>query len=799
MKIPKFYRSDGVYYRTYFLTLAPTLLGLAGFGLYLWLGAGQPGLALMGSLILLVGLLLTLLIAADRLRDMLRPITLVNRALRRVRDGELNVRVANISPGEMGDLEAGFNAMAQELASAQNELHERIGQATQELQESMEVIEIRNAELDLARGRAIEASRVKSEFLANMSHEIRTPMNGVIGFTRLLAKTELNEKQRELLNTIQKSGNSLIRTVDDILDFSQLESGKLVLIHEPFSLRECVETAVTLWAPQAHSKHLELVSLVYADVPDHLVGDESRIIQIINNLISNAVKFTEQGEIVVRVMLEEWDEHRITITISVSDTGIGIPVGKQQSLFLAFDQGSATTNRLFGGTGLGLSICRSLAEAMHGRAEVTSGQDKGSIFRVTLKLEPDLDTPPVQPTPSLNRRGLLIDGHDLSCIALRNALTDMGLAVDERASLPELVGADFAHYSLVAIGCADDETTVLDCLEWIRECTATHPLPVIALVSSSDEELLARFAASGASYCLSKPPPRRHLREALRACLRPGKMPRAPEPSPLPTADDQRQSDEQPLLQERLCLVADDHPINLSLITHLLSDAGARVVQATNGAEAVALAQEHKIDMAFLDVHMPDMNGLEAARRIRSLDPDRKVSITALTADAAEKNQLEIARAGFDRCLFKPVNEEDLQRVLYELGSGVVPAQFIDATSPAAPQHDWPARDLAQALRIAGDSDDIAAKLFEDLCAELPKTLETMRDQLVRQDWTEMWHRAHRLHGAAAVCGVPALYHALRDLQPAITLEDETMVNSVFDRVVEEAQRLYDPDGAKGP
>ncbi len=786
-KLLKFHRSDSLYYRTYLLTLAPLLLGSAGFGLYLWLGAGLPWLALSGLLVLLAGLALTLLIAADRLHRLKRPVTLVNRALRRLHDGELDVQITNVSQGEMGELETGFNAMARKLATAQARLQERINQANQDVEESMEVIEIRNAELDLARRRAIDASRVKTEFLANMSHEIRTPMNGVLGFTRLLSKTKLNDKQRDFLATIQKSADSLLRIVNEILDFSQLESGKLVLTHEPFRLRECIEIAVTLWTPQAHNKHLELVSLIYSDVPDHLVGDETRIIQIINNLIGNAVKFTDQGEIVVRVMLEEADEHRVTVTISVSDTGIGIPLGEQQNLFLAFHQGSATTNRLFGGTGLGLSICSSLAEAMGGSVEVSSHSDEGSVFRATLKLDRDPDAPPIRHAPPLNRRGLLIDGHDLSRIALRNALTDMGLAVDDHANLPEPTDADFTRYALIAVGCNEEESVVADRLHWIRECTETHTVPVIALVSSSDEDLLARFAASGAVYCLSKPPPRRHLHEALRTCLRSGPVMHTPGASPESTTEEPVLLDQTKYLHGKLCLVADDHPINLRLITHLLSDAGARVLQASNGVEAVSLAKQQKIDMAFLDVHMPDMNGLEAARGIRALNPERTISIIALTADAAEKNQLEIARAGIDRYLIKPVNEEDLRRVLHEMSAGIVSTQFLDA---ALPQRDWPVRDRAQALRIAGGSDSIASKLFEDLCAELPKTLATMRDHLAQEDWEKMWQVSHRLHGATAVCGVPALYHALGDLQPAITLEDEATVSSVFCRVEEEAQRL---------
>ncbi|MGB5200292.1 MAG: response regulator [Sedimenticolaceae bacterium] len=786
----KLYPAGSVFYRGYLYTSVPMLGAIAGFGLYLWLGAGQVEVAVIGSLILLLGTAMTLLAAAGWLHRMSRPLNALNRAMQSVRDGELSVRVQEISGGEMGALESRFNAMAKDLEAGQESFQERIDLATREARESMEVVEIRNAELDLARRRAIQASRAKSEFLANMSHEIRTPMNGIIGFTRLLEKTELNAKQREFLDTIQRSTHSLLRIVDDILDFSQLESGKLTLSHEPFKLRECVETAVSLWVPQAHGKQLELAVLVYDDVPDDLVGDETRVIQILNNLLGNAVKFTEQGEVVLRAMLESEDEHRVAITFTISDTGIGIPLGEQKRLFLAFDQGQLTTQRLFGGTGLGLSICHSLATAMGGEISVTSRLGEGSEFRVTLMLDRSTNAPAPRYAQPLNKRCLLVEGHAQSRIALHNALTSIGLAADDRADLAELVDLDMSRYALVAVGCAGDDAAMEMCRSAIHGIVTQHRLPVLALVSSSDEETLGRFVASGATYCLSKPPQIRHLRETVLGCLR---SVNAAESSALmrsPGGPREVSIDIEKPLGHKCCLAADDHPINLQLIVHLLRDMGAAVLTATDGHEALALAQTHAIDMAFLDVHMPRMNGLEAARRIQALHAGHELPIVALTADAAERNLRDIARAGFHRYLIKPVNDEDLRAIVAELLLGGPPTKFLNASVTGSTQEAWPVRDQQQALRIAGGSENIADRLFRELRAELPVAIEGLQSKLAERDWSELWQLSHRLHGAAAVCGVPALYHALNDLQPAITLEDEATVSLLLERVDREAQRI---------
>ena len=256
----------------------------------------------------------------------------------------------------MDELASGINRMAEALLSAREELQQSIDQATEDVQQNLETIEIQNIELDLARKEALEASRIKSEFLANMSHEIRTPLNGILGFTQLLQKSDLTPRQQDYLGTIEKSADSLLGIINEILDFSKIEAGKLVLDTIPFNLRDLIEDTLTILAPAAHTKQLELVSLVYRDTPLSLVGDPLRLKQVLTNLISNAIKFTNEGTIAVRAMVEDDNGERAQLRISVQDTGIGLTDQDLRALFQAFSQADNSMSRQPGGTGLGLVI-----------------------------------------------------------------------------------------------------------------------------------------------------------------------------------------------------------------------------------------------------------------------------------------------------------------------------------------------------------------------------------------------------------------------------------------------------------
>lgn len=385
---------------------------------------------MFASLVLIAaGLVTTLLLALHLGRGISAPLGHIKLAVARIKEGRLDYRLPTLGNHELDELAAGINRMAQSLEEAHDELQHSIDQATEDVRQNLETIEIQNIELDLARKEALEASRIKSEFLANMSHEIRTPLNGILGFTHLLQKSELTPRQLDYLNTIEKSADSLLAIINEILDFSKIEAGKLVLDSIPFNLRDLLQDTLTILAPAAHAKQLELISLVYRDTPVSLVGDPLRLKQILTNLVSNAIKFTREGTIVARAMLEDdgEDESNAQLRISVQDTGIGLSNEDVRALFQAFSQADNSLSRQPGGTGLGLVISKRLVEQMGGEIGVDSTPGEGSTFWISLTLPraredaEDLPAPPL-----LGRRVAVLEHHDLARQALEHQFAGPG-------------------------------------------------------------------------------------------------------------------------------------------------------------------------------------------------------------------------------------------------------------------------------------------------------------------------------------------------------------------------------------
>lgn len=764
----------------------------------LWLDPGplikkKRGIVTTTLALTLLGLLLTALLALFLSQRMARPLEQLTRAARDLRQGKLGTRVTASASGEIGELQAAFNEMADEINIASENLHAQVAQATIELQESMEILEIRNVELDLARARAVEASRIKSEFLANMSHEIRTPMNGILGFTNLLRNTRLNQTQAEYLETIKISSNNLLTIINDILDLSKLEAGKLALEERPFSLRQCVHGVISLLAPLAHQKKLELAPLIYNDVPDFLLGDSTRVAQIITNLVNNAIKFTEEGQVVLCITTEAEGDIKVILNISVTDTGMGIPVEDQTEIFSAFSQGRTYSEKTIGGTGLGLSICKRLVEAMHGSILVSSTPDAGSCFEFYIELGKDASPATTIDSSSVfaSQNLWLVEPNPAYLMALNNMLSDLGAASDFYTSYADAIEAlkrgQAPELIILAIGAKDySDEAILDKLDTIIQYSAA---PVLVLLGSSNQNDINHILDLGATRCLSKPVKPGVLAQTMNDIfLSDGEAQdtdNTEDISPSPSPAD--------WLAGTHILVADDNAINRLLMEKLLQKYDAKIICVENGKQAVDTIEADLIDIALIDIHMPIMNGFEAAKHIRQLPQGESLPLIAMTADAMGRNRTEIKHSGFDTYLIKPFEEEELLSLIKGLLRPDFPERAV-GDGAAAHHHsngsELPVYDRSQAMRITGESASIAATMLNQLVETLPSSMEEITGLAKGEDWKSLWQSVHKLQGVVAVCAVPAFSTALNRLQVAVQNENSAATENELKDVSVEMERL---------
>ncbi len=727
-------------------------------------------------LLTLLGLLMTAVLALFLSRRLARPLEQLTEAARSLRSGQMGVRVQVNDSGEIGELQSAFNEMANEIAIASEHLHAQVDQATSELKDSMEILEMKNVELDLARKKALEASRVKSEFLANMSHEIRTPMNGILGFTALLRSTPLNQTQAEYLDTIESSSHNLLTIINDILDLSKLEAGKLVLEKASFSLRQCIHTAIALLAPMAHEKKLELVALVYNDVPDQLIGDSTRVAQIITNLVNNAIKFTDEGEVVLRAMVEEENDQLVTLSISVTDTGIGIPEDEQSEIFSAFSQGRIFSDRTATGTGLGLSICKRLVAEMNGAISMQSTPGEGSRFEFSIQLEKDTESVSTMDTSGLfsGSNIWLVEPVQTSLVALRNMLSDLGVVCREFSEYASVANAlqktGQPELLIVAMNAVSyEDPRQRDLLSTITQLSLA---PVLVLLGSSRQEDFDAVIDLGATRCLSKPVKPVVLAQTMNEILY-----AADELFTKPVSQLQDESSHS-LLKDKVVLVADDNSANRKLVRTLLEKEGAQVICVENGQEAVDFVANNpkQVDLALIDIHMPKMNGFDAVENIRKLPGGQSIPMIAMSADVMNKNRAEISHSTFDASVTKPIDIQGLLQLIAELPERrkANARQLTGVSDNLLTRHSrsLPPYDAEKALRITGGSKPMANNLLKQLLEVLPESMEEIKELAKQQNWQELWQAVHKLQGMTALCAVPALSAALGRLQLAVENEN---------------------------
>jgi signal transduction histidine kinase/CheY-like chemotaxis protein len=707
------------------------------------------------ALLMLGSALAAIPLSSRLMRLISEPILHLAETMRTVsREKNYSLRARKSGEDEIGAVIDGFNLMLgeieardAELQTANEELETRVRKRTEELEN--EVDERRRAEVDLAeaRDRALEAARVKSEFLANMSHEIRTPMNGIIGMTELALDTELTTEQREYLETVCTSADSLLTIINDILDFSKIEARKLQLSLVEFDLEESLSDTFRSLAVRADQKGLELAYYIAPDVPTALIGDPDRLRQILVNLCGNAIKFTEKGELVAHVEIEKVAPEAIRLHFSVRDTGIGIPLEKQAMIFRAFTQADSSTTRQFGGTGLGLSIASQLVALMGGSIWVESEAGKGSIFHFTALF--GRGSVATVPTPRMHLealrgvRVLVVDDNATNRGILRRMLSNWGMlptTVDGGAeALDVLLQGKLSGqpFSLVLLDVMMPEMDGFTLAERISVNPGLAGATVVMLSSARHQGDVERCHALGIAAYLTKPIKQSDLLDALLATLGDPRRPATDvslNSSPRIT----------PASQSLHMLLAEDNAVNQKLAVRLLEKRGHTVVVAGNGREAVAALERERFDIVLMDVQMPEMNGFEATAAIRKRDAQMgtHTPVIAMTAHAMKGDRERCLEAGMDNYVTKPLNVEELFRVIESLA---VPS-LGDREAPAPIQTE-PLDAEALLAELDGDQ-ELRRELAEIFLAELPLKLEAICDAIAHVDGRALERAAHALKGA---------------------------------------------------
>lgn len=704
-----------------------------------------------GLLITLAILLFTTLAIIRASKLITQPIKSLTRTVRNITAGDLDTPVDLSSTGELGVLESCINHMKNELKDSRTDLEIQLDVYTDELQQTLEELEIRNAELDITRSKAIYANNAKSEFLANMSHEIRTPLSGIIGFTELLKGTQLTAQQRDYSDTIYKSSKHLLEIINDVLDLSKIESGKTEINTSEFNLVDIIEDIINLLSTSALEKNVELLYRIEKNVPTIIYSDPFRIHQILTNLIGNAIKFTDKGYVYLQVTQGEMNNSEASIKFTVSDTGIGMSSADKKKLFKAFTQADTSITRRFGGTGLGLVISRKLTLLMQGEIGFDSTEGEGSTFWFSVPVIPVAVE--LKPSELRGVRIALFCSHFIAKQAYKTIFENWHCEVNDYSldSIDRLPDIE-KNNDIIVFFLSRKEIINNVLAENISKLSFSRPSFLIASTRShTDLRHLQQHVFDNAAFTSEKI---EMIKQKLITTIN----------KKTPDADVERvdhavkPSVDWPNIN---IMVVDDNDVNLRLAEIILHKHKARVTTARSGAQALDYACMNSYDIIFMDLHMPGLDGYETTRKIREVTPGKQPVIIALTANAMPREKEKVLQAGMNGILIKPVSDSILHKIVNQwVLKEPIRTSYIDEAETKdtyIDKHTNSVFSIQLAKEFTGNNEELAYELFAMLRAELGSYRKAILRAVENNDLDEFRKTVHKLHGASRCCGTTEL------------------------------------------